>query len=508
MRLIRDRRLWGAGFRRIGPTVRFVAMAMASASLAAGQQSAITRLDGSTISAAEIDATVTRLMKGAEVVGAGMAVFDHGKIAYLKAYGFRDKEKNLPLTIDSVMSAASLSKVAFGYLAMQLVDEGALDLDKPVYQYLPKPLPEYPNYADLANDPRYKRITARMLLSHTSGFANWRWFEDDRKLRIHFEPGTRYAYSGEGISLLQLVVETITKTPLEEVMQQRVFQPLGMGRTSMVWQERFDSDYANGYDEYGRSLGPLKQHKAGAAGSMSTTLADFSRFMQAVLDGQLLRPKTREQMLSPQLQIVSKRMFPTLNEETTEGNRAIRLSSGLGWTLYWTPYGEVFSKGGHDDGWRHYTVCFDKPKTGIVIMTNSGNGEGIFEYLQETILKNTFDPIAWENYTPYDKLPPRPPLQQHKQVAVDGKVLDRYVGRYSLPPNVIETVRREGDHLSIQESVDANPEPKQDLLPESDTDFFSATADDTYTFQSDSNGKITAMILHADGKDISIKRIE
>ena len=508
MRLIRDRRLWGAGFRRIGPTVRFVAMAMASALLAAGQQSAITRLDGSTISAAEIDATVTRLMKGAEVVGAGIAVFDHGKIAYLKAYGFRDKEKNLPLTIDSVMSAASLSKVAFGYLAMQLVDEGALDLDKPVYQYLPKPLPEYPNYTDLANDPRYKRITARMLLSHTSGFANWRWFEDDRKLRIHFEPGTRYAYSGEGIGLLQLVVETITKTPLEEVMQQRVFQPLGMSRTSMVWQERFDSDYANGYDEYGRSLGPLKQHRAGAAGSMSTTLADFSRFMQAVLDGQLLRPKTREQMLSPQIQIVSKHMFPTLSEETTDENKAIRLSSGLGWTLYWTPYGEAFSKAGHDDGWRHSTVCFDKPKAGIVIMTNSANGEGIFEYLQEALLKNTFDPIAWENYTPYDKLPPRPPLQKHKQVAVDGKILDRYVGRYSLPPNVIETVRREGDHLSVQESVDGNAEPKQDLMPESETDFFSTTAEDVYTFQADAQGHTTAMILHTDGKDIPIKRIE
>ena len=483
-------------------------IAVVSAALAAGQQSAVTRLDGSTISAAEIDATVTRLMKAAEVTGAGIAVFNHGKIAYMKAYGFRDKEKNLPLTVNSVMSAASLSKVAFGYLAMQLVDEGVLDLDKPVYQYLPKPLPEYPNYADLANDPRYKRITARMLLSHTSGFANWRWFEDDRKLRIHFEPGSRYAYSGEGISLLQLVVETVTKTPLEELMQQRVFQPLGMSRTSMVWQERFESDYANGYDEYGRSLGPLKQHKAGAAGSMSTTLADFSRFMQAVLDGRLLRPKTREQMLSPQIQIVSKHMFPTLSEETTEENKAMRLSSGLGWSLYWTPYGEAFSKGGHDDGWRHYSVCFDQPKTGIVIMTNSGNGEGIFEYLQETLLKNTYAPIAWENYTPYDKLPPRPPLKQHKQVAVDGKILDRYVGRYMIPPNIVETVRREGDHLSVQESVDGNAEPKQDLLPESETDFYSATADDAYTFESDSQGKVTTMVLHTGGKDISIQRIE
>jgi CubicO group peptidase (beta-lactamase class C family) len=489
-------------------TLPWLALALLSASLAVGQQSAVTRLDGSTISAAEIDATVTRLMNAAEVTGAGIAIFNHGKIAYMKAYGFRDKEKNLPLTVDSVMSGASLSKVAFTYLVLQLVDDGVLDLDKPVYQYLPKPLPEYPNYADLANDPRYRRVTARMLLSHTSGFANWRWFEDDRKLKIHFEPGSRYAYSGEGISLLQLVVETVTKTPLEDLIQQRVFQPLGMSRSSMVWQERFESDYANGYDEYGRSLGPLRQHKAGAAGSMSTTLADFSRFMQAVLDGRLLSPKTREQMLSPQIQIVSKHMFPTLNEETTEENKAIRLSSGLGWTLYWTPYGEAFTKGGHDDGWRHYTVCFDKPKTGIVIMTNSGNGEGIFEYLQETLLKNTFDPIAWENYTPYDKLPPRAPLTRHKQVAVDGKVLDRYVGRYAIPPNVVETVRREGDHLSVQESVDGNPEPKQDLLPESETNFFSATADDVYTFQSDSNGKVTAMILHTDGKDISIERVE
>jgi CubicO group peptidase (beta-lactamase class C family) len=484
------------------------AMVLLSATLVVGQQSMVTRLDGSKISAAEIDGTVTQLMKAAEVTGMGIAIFNDGKIVYQKAYGFRDKEKNLPLTVDSVMSAASLSKVAFGYMVLQLVDEGVLDLDKPVYQYLPKPLPEYANYADLANDPRYKRITARMLLSHTSGFANWRWFEDDRKLKIHFEPGSRYAYSGEGIALLQLVVETITKTPLEELMQQHVFQPLGMSRTSMVWQDRFESDYANGYDEYGRSLGPLKQHKAGAAGSMSTTLADFSRFMQAVLDGRMLRPKTREQMLSPQLQIVSKHMFPTLSEETTDENKAIRLSSGLGWSLYWTPYGEAFSKGGHDDGWRHNTVCFDKPKSGIVIMTNSGNGEGIFEYLQETLLKNTFDPIAWENYTPYDKLPPRPPLKQHKQVAVDGKILDRYVGRYSIPPNIILTVRREGDHLSVQESVDGNSEPKQDLLPESNTDFFSTTADDAYTFESDRTGKVTTMILHTDGKDISIKRIE
>jgi CubicO group peptidase (beta-lactamase class C family) len=189
----------------------------------------------------------------------------------LKAYGFRDKDQNLPMTPDSVVSAASFSKVAFGYLVMQLVDEGLLDLDRPDYRYLPKPLPEYPKNSDLANDDRHKRITARMLLSHTGGFPNWRWFEDDHKLKIHFEPGSRYAYSGEGIDLLQLVVETVTHKPLEELMQKHVFQPFGMTRSSMVWQDRFENDFANGYDEYGRSLGPQKRATADAAGSMKTT---------------------------------------------------------------------------------------------------------------------------------------------------------------------------------------------------------------------------------------------
>jgi CubicO group peptidase (beta-lactamase class C family) len=474
-----------------------------SVSLTAAQQATVTRLDGSTISAAEVDATMIRLMKAGEVTGAGIAVFHEGKLEFLKAYGFRDKEKNLPLTVDSVMSAASISKPAFAYLVMQLVDEGKLDLDKPVYQYLPKPLPDYPKYADLANDSRYKRITARMLLSHTSGFANWRWLEDDRKLKIHFEPGSRYAYSGEGIDLLQLVVETITKKPLDESMQQRVFEPLGMTRTSMVWQERFERDYANGYDEYGRSVGAHRWKDPDAAGSMQTTIRDLARFMQAMMDGGSLKSKTREQMFSPQVQIMSKHQFPTFSDETTDDNKSIRLSYGLAWGLYWTPYGKAFFKEGHDDGWRNYAVCFDQQKSGLIILSNSGNGEGIFKEVLETVLKDTFTQIEWEGDTPYDKLPPRAPLKVHKQVTVDGKLLDRYVGRYGLP-NVVLTIRREGDHLSVQE----NDEAKQDLLPESETDFYSTASDDTMTFQVDSAGRATGMILHAEGKDIPIKRIE
>src|SRR5215813_1758607 len=221
---------------------------------AAAGKTDIKRLDGSRIATAQIDATVTRLMTAAEVTGVSVAILNDGEVAYLKTYGVCDKEKNLPLTPDSIMTGASLTKVAFAYMVMQLVQEKRLNLDKPVYQYLPKPLPDYPDYQELASDARYKQITARMLLSHTSGLANLRFLEPDRKLRIHFEPGSRYAYSGEGLLLLQKVIEAIVKQPLADVMQARVFKPLGMTRTSMVWEDRFDGDFANGYDEYGRSL--------------------------------------------------------------------------------------------------------------------------------------------------------------------------------------------------------------------------------------------------------------
>ncbi|HXP86153.1 MAG TPA: serine hydrolase domain-containing protein [Bryobacteraceae bacterium] len=358
---------------------------------------------------------MTRLMRAAEVTGLGITIFKGGKVAYQKAYGFRDREKMLPLTQNSVMTGASLTKVAFGYLVMQLADEGKIDLDKPVAGYLPKPLPEYERYRDLAGDPRYLRITARMLLSHTAGFPNLRVLNPDRKLNINFEPGSKFAYSGEGIQLLQMVVETILGRPLQEPMQERVFQPLGMTRTSMISETRFANDLANAYDEWGRSLGPQQRQRADAAGSMQTTLSDFTRFMQAMMQGTGLRTATWELMLTPQIQILSKHEFPSLAPETTDENKPIHLSYGLGWGLFETPYGKVFFKEGHDEGFRHYTAIFDQPKTGILIMTNSSNGEGIFEELLKTLLKDTFTPIEWEGYTPYDKLPPRPPAPRAAQ---------------------------------------------------------------------------------------------
>ncbi len=165
-------------------------------------------------------------MASAHVTGVGVASFHDGKVVYLKGYGLRHVEKNLPLTPDSVMSAASLTKAAFAAVVMQLVERGVLDLDKPIEQYLGRPLGDFAPYADLKGDPRTAKLTLRILLDHTSGFANLRGLENDHKLHIHFEPGTRYAYSGEGINLAQFVVEKVTGNSVTTLCRRTSMGPL------------------------------------------------------------------------------------------------------------------------------------------------------------------------------------------------------------------------------------------------------------------------------------------
>jgi CubicO group peptidase (beta-lactamase class C family) len=365
---------------------------------ATAQGGAFARLDGKNITAQEIDATALASMREAGVPGLGIAIFKNGEIAYMRAYGERDTVTHESLTPDSVMTAASLTKSAFAVMVLQLVDRAVLDLDRPVYEYLPKPLPEYRSYRDLAGDIRYKQITLRMLLDHTSGFPNWRRFTDEHRLRIYFRPGSRFAYSGEGIALAQMVVETVTKKSVDQLMRENIFVPLGMTRTSMIWEPRFETDFANGYDEHGSSLGPQRRRIGDAAGSMQTTLRDYSRFVQAVLDGKLLSKKSRARMFAPQVRITSAHEFPTLSPETSAANAAIHLSYGLGWGVYWTPYGEVFFKEGHDDGWRHYVACFDLPKAGLLIMTNSSNGEDTYGVLLGTLIADVYTPYEWEGF--------------------------------------------------------------------------------------------------------------
>ncbi len=217
----------------------------------------INRVDGTKISTVSLQKTIEHLMDTANVSGLCISVFNDNKPVFKKAFGLANVPKKDSLKTSTILYGASFSKVVFAYIVMQLVQEKVIDLDKPLVEYLPKPLVDYNKagwkrgYPDLRNDDRYKKITGRMCLNHTTGFPNWRWIEADEKLKIKFDPGTRYSYSGEGIYLLQFVIEQITGKDYESIAQERVFKPLEMVNTSQLWQKRFDENICFGHNAKG-----------------------------------------------------------------------------------------------------------------------------------------------------------------------------------------------------------------------------------------------------------------
>jgi CubicO group peptidase (beta-lactamase class C family) len=361
----------------------------------------IKRLDGSVIDGRKADDIARRALGQAHVTGAQIVVMNGGKIVWQQAFGLRDVATRLPMTLDTVMGGASWSKGVFGAYVMTLVDAGFIDLDKPVWKYLGKPLPQFDQYKDLAGDVRWRRITARHLLSHTSGLANYASLEPDGKMRIHWEPGTRYGYSGEGINLLQMVVEKRMGKPLDVLMGERIFGQLGMARSGMVWQEGWGKDAASGYDPAGVNVGMPKRMQAKAASSMDTTASDMGKFLMGFFSGRVMSAKAEAEMLRGQIGITSLHQFPTLADDKGEEAPAVGLSYGLGWGLLGTTkYGPAFFKEGHGTGAQNYMICFERGQDCMLVMTNSENGELAFRPLFERILGDTVTPWLWEGYTP------------------------------------------------------------------------------------------------------------
>lgn len=360
----------------------------------------VKRIDGTTISSVEIERTVTRLMTAAKVPGLSIAIINDAQVVYRKSFGVRNIAQQLPMTDTTVMWAMSITKGVFAYLVMQLVDEHVIELDTPIANYLEKPLPLYAKYADLANDERWKTITARMLLTHSAGFPNFRFINPDGKLDIKFEPGARFAYSGEGINLLQFVIEAKTGQSVGEMMQQRIFDRFGLTRTSMTWKPEFATNFALGY--VGDStVGHNQRTSARAAGSMDTDIHDLSLLIAGIMRGDGVSAKAKAEMVKPQIRIHSAHQFPTWDTTTTTQYDALNFSYGLGWGVLSTPHGRAYFKEGHDDGWSNYTISFADKKIGIVMLSNSLNTEGIFKELLETLIADRYSPWEWDGYIPY-----------------------------------------------------------------------------------------------------------
>ena len=331
-------------------------------------------------SIASLERDIPDLMKKADVPGVSAALVRDGKIVWSKGFGVLNAESGDPVTTDTVFEAASLTKVVFAYGVLKLVDEGRLDLDTPLNKYLGN------NYEVAPDDARIDRITARRVLTHTSGFPNWR-ARDAKWLPINFTPGEKFSYSGEGFVYLSKVVEKLTGMKWEDYLEKAVLAPLKMTNSSLIWQDRYEKTGAYRHDMLGKMVSRNQWKEPNAAASLRTTARDYARFLIALLDGKGLKKKTYEQMFEPQI---------VVNEKSPQ------LAWGLGTGLETPPEGRYFWHWGDQGPTKAYFTADLQRKNAIVYFANAMNGLSFATELLKDAIGGSHPAVAYLNYERYD----------------------------------------------------------------------------------------------------------
>jgi len=302
-------------------------------------------------------------MEKHSVPGLSMTLIENGGIAWSKGFGVRSSESCEAVTPDTVFEAASISKPVFAYAALGLYEGSAIELDAPLDGYLSEPF--------LEGDPRLPLITMRRVLCHTTGFQNWR---RETPLEIHFEPGERFSYSGEGYMYLQRVVEAVTGLPLEAFMERNLLGPFGLEDSSYVWCDEYEGRMAHPHDEKGKAGELRRRPEAMSASSLYSTSEDLARFMFEIVgpssrDAHHRSPATVNEMLTPQIRI---------NDY---------ISWGLGWGLQHTDDGVSFWQWGDNGGYKNFAIASREQGNGVVILTNGANGLRLCEEIIPALMR-------------------------------------------------------------------------------------------------------------------------
>lgn len=325
---------------------------------------------------ADLEKQIPKLMEEAIVPGVSIAIIEDAKLRWRRAFGVRDSASNKPVDDETMFEAASMSKPVFAYAVMKLCEKGVIDLDTPLTKYTPERF--------LEGDPRLDLITARHVLSHTSGFQNWR--SEEEPLKIHFTPGEKYLYSGEGYSYLQSVVTHVTAQPIEQYMKANLFVPFGMASSGYVWNDTFATLMARPHDQKGNAFDNKKSTatdaaRYGSSGALLTTPTDYAKFVIEVIDPKQsdafrLNKNSLQEMLRPQVKV-------------TDGGE-YSISWALGWRLAHTKNGDVINHGGDNKGFHSWADASVERKSGFVIMTNGENGQELLEKLAPSVAQRLY----------------------------------------------------------------------------------------------------------------------
>jgi CubicO group peptidase (beta-lactamase class C family) len=313
------------------------------------------------------DSAIVRLMGQSHIPTLGLGFIDNGKVALSKVYG--ELNMDVPAPANTVFNVASVTKTITTMVTLRLVNSGKWDLDEPICHYWTDP--------DVADDPRSKRLTTRHILTHQTGFPNWRWMSPSKKLAFEFEPGLKFQYSGEGMEYLRHALEKKFHRSLEQLADSLIFEPLHMKETHLIWNDAMLDHFAVAHNGKGETLEIVKNSEPSAADQMKTTVADYSKFLIWIMNGAGLSEALYQQMTSP-LSMIKENKF-----------------IGLGWAVY-PNLGEEFglSHSGIDPGVNTIVFVLPQSRRALLIFTNSDNGPQIYAELVKGFLKEQGNAIV------------------------------------------------------------------------------------------------------------------
>lgn len=389
-----------------------------------GSASALSSQDSGPVDpGSRLDREIPRLMEAGGIPGLSAALVLDGQIVWNGAFGVADEATGQPVTEHTVFQAASLTKQVFAYTALRLADRGVLDLDTPLSEYL--------DYPRLEGETGYSEITARHVLSHSSGLPNW----GGDRLELAFEPGGGFNYSGEGYVFLQRTLEHLTGDALDILVEREVLEPLGLHDSWIFWRPEFETRAAARHDDWGISGGVARIPSANAASSFLTTGEDYARILVAIMEGQGLDPATFREALEPQVQVASRSQIETSD----------KLYWGLGWGLQMGSAGRAMWQWGHNGGFRAYLLAFPDRQDAFVYFANSDAGLSIARSLLEIVgdaagwQPDEHWALTWLDYEPHDsprRVARRDLVDTFRERGVEAG-LARYDELYEAQPDLV-----------------------------------------------------------------------
>jgi CubicO group peptidase (beta-lactamase class C family) len=317
---------------------------------------------------------VPRLMEEYHVPGISIAIVQRGQVHWTQGFGVADANDATPVSVDTIFEACSMSKPILALSALQLVQDGRLDLDIPLTAYL--------GHDYLPDQPEHRRITARMALTHRTGLANWRMGYDDLggPLPLLFAPGSEYSYSGEGILFLQRAMEAISGKPIERLAQEGLFAPLGLTHTSFVWTDDVEEELASGHREDGSFKERSHYRKANGAYSLYTTPSEYARLMLTLMDPSKLGDHA---FTRASIDLMLQRHLRVADEDAVLRPglaHSVATYRALGFSLEVTAEGDIVQhSGSNSTGFKVFGQLNPAKGSGLVIFSNGDNGSRVRE---------------------------------------------------------------------------------------------------------------------------------